>query len=291
MTSQKAHVIVIACFLAFAAYCVGCVLSLDIGSASAQGPGEQGVYFKAGRGFGHAGEYASIDLSMLNSQPVNAFSMNVYHSGGALTVIGAGPSEYLASLNGGLGPDYYESRLWNPTNSPNHGLAVLCILDMTATQNTIPATPVYQPMVKAEYNIASTAIPGQNTAVIRFTELLIGYTQVYNEATINGGMPVTPTLLHGSIAVVIDFVRGDANLDGLCTLSDGVALLSHLFSGTSIFCKDAADANDDTQLNIADVMLILGYSLTGSLPPEAPFPGCDYDRTADSLGCMLSNCP
>jgi len=57
-------------------------------------------------------------------------------------------------------------------------------------------------------------------------------------------------------------------------------------------CPDAADANDDGKLDIADAIRVLGhlFAATGPLPP--PFGACGTDPTSDTLGpCVFPGCP
>ena len=83
------------------------------------------------------------------------------------------------------------------------------------------------------------------------------------------------------------FRRGDVNSDGHVDPGDGEALLAYLNgTGTKPLCLDAADANDDGVLDVADAVLILGQS--GDGPPSLPPPGtheCGVDPTPDKLSC------
>lgn len=90
------------------------------------------------------------------------------------------------------------------------------------------------------------------------------------------------------------FVRGDANHDGALDLSDPIAQLAMLFSGsTPTPCQDALDANDDGATNIADPVFLLAYLFSQGSPPAAPFPACGADATADGLDCseFAGACP
>ncbi len=79
------------------------------------------------------------------------------------------------------------------------------------------------------------------------------------------------------------YVRGDTNADGNVDISDGVAILEFLFTGTkSIACRDAANANDDGDVNVSDTIYLLSYLFGGGAPVPAPYPSCG---AADRLGC------
>jgi hypothetical protein len=85
------------------------------------------------------------------------------------------------------------------------------------------------------------------------------------------------------------FLRGDLNDDGTMDLSDGISLLSYLFtSGTEPGCLDGGDTNDDGTLNLADAIVILSHLFTGGPPPMDPYNGCGIDPTADSIDCATS---
>jgi hypothetical protein len=93
------------------------------------------------------------------------------------------------------------------------------------------------------------------------------------------------------------FVRGNGddspvpvdNPSAAVNFVDGMFVLFHLFAGGSPpACEDAADANDDGNLNIVDVIwifqMLLGTAPIGpELPP--PFHVAAPDATPDGLGC------
>jgi hypothetical protein len=49
---------------------------------------------------------------------------------------------------------------------------------------------------------------------------------------------------------------------------------------------DAADANDDGAINIADAIAVLSNLFANAGPLPAPFNGCGTDPTIDELGCL-----
>lgn len=107
------------------------------------------------------------------------------------------------------------------------------------------------------------------------------------------GAPAT-----GGESRVENFVRGDANGDGVCDISDAVFLLTSLFPGpdqplAAYMCSDAVDTNDDGSINVADGITIL-FSLFGSFAGPLPGPNmCGTDpTTADGLSCnSYKGCP
>ena len=68
--------------------------------------------------------------------------------------------------------------------------------------------------------------------------------------------------------------------------------LEFLFSGGLIACENAADANDDGSMDIADAIALLGYLFSGQPAPPVPFIECGLDPTDDPLACETYNsCP
>ena len=67
-----------------------------------------------------------------------------------------------------------------------------------------------------------------------------------------------------------------------------MAILNYLFRGDGLIsnCNDAADANDDGGLNVADAIYEFNYLFRGGSPPPLPFPAVGADPTADGLDCQ-----
>ena len=81
------------------------------------------------------------------------------------------------------------------------------------------------------------------------------------------------------------FIRGDTNQDGCVDARDGDFLLLLLNDPDQGFkCREAADANDDGEVNLADAVFILNFAENGGFPPPLPFPECGFAR-GESLGC------
>lgn len=81
------------------------------------------------------------------------------------------------------------------------------------------------------------------------------------------------------------FVRGDATHDGALDLADPLAVLFYLFRGSPLLCLDAADTDDNGQVNLTDVMMSLDYLFRAGAAPAAPFPAPGSDATGDGLEC------
>jgi hypothetical protein len=108
---------------------------------------------------------------------------------------------------------------------------------------------------------------------------------------------VLPRLAGGYITYISParFIRGDFDGNGRFDLRDVVSEVAYLISGAqpAPTCMDAADMNDDGQINAVDPLVGLRVILTilpRRLPP--PYPWCGLDPTQDALGCAsYTACP
>ena len=95
---------------------------------------------------------------------------------------------------------------------------------------------------------------------------------------------------HGHLSVRIQyetvFKRGDANTDGYLDVSDGICILSNLFTGECPFrCMDSADTNDSGSLDISDAVRVFTFLFIGAQAPPEPLQ-CGVDPTEDTLDCV-----
>ena len=84
------------------------------------------------------------------------------------------------------------------------------------------------------------------------------------------------------------FLRGDANADGVVSISDVLTIRRYCFNGdTAPPCENAADANADQRTDIAD-MVFLAYHLfmPDGTAPAAPFPIAGVDPSEGGLPCL-----
>lgn len=83
------------------------------------------------------------------------------------------------------------------------------------------------------------------------------------------------------------FRRGDVNEDGDVDISDVVAILGMLFLGSfAPPCEDAADIDDDGAVDITDPIALLMYLFNRGVPPPPPGPRTlGIDPTPDDLTC------
>ena len=89
-----------------------------------------------------------------------------------------------------------------------------------------------------------------------------------------------------------EYRRGDANNDSTINIADGMQVLGFLFTPDLFLpCKDAADADDNGGINIADAVYVFNFLFSGGKPPAAPGPSdCGPDPTEDDLDCAEYDC-
>lgn len=82
------------------------------------------------------------------------------------------------------------------------------------------------------------------------------------------------------LPLVANFVRGQCNSDAAFDISDAIFLVNYLFQGAGApTCEDACDANDDGQLNIADIVSLLTGLFGQPAMPLPPPNACGPDPT------------
>ena len=91
--------------------------------------------------------------------------------------------------------------------------------------------------------------------------------------------------LLGHAAAQDEFRRGHLGTSGALRTSDALAILEHLFPEGRPYplsCADAADADDNGRVEIADALVVLNYIHCLGPAPPPPFPHCGPDPTPDS---------
>ncbi len=85
---------------------------------------------------------------------------------------------------------------------------------------------------------------------------------------------IVPYRPHFGDLTVLPSVPGDANNDSLLDLGDIVCLLNYLYKGGAEPCvMEAADPNADCLVDIGDVVYLIGFLFKGGAPPQ---PGCAH---------------
>ena len=97
----------------------------------------------------------------------------------------------------------------------------------------------------------------------------------------------TPAI--GGLTGVDDLLRGDVDNNGTVIALDVDYLVSYLYvGGPTPECKDAADCNDDGDIDNADVIVLANYvyNAINNIPAPGPI-NCGEDPTSDALGCAF----
>ena len=213
------------------------------------------------------------------------FSIGLGHPSSQLAVTSGGPAGVVLGLNGGAGPDFFD------TNTFAEGVTFGCVYSFTDPGTNTLIFNSAAPIVAASYETIPGAFLGQqNPVVLSLTgNSSLGTPAVEQVVVVNSqsqSMFVAGCTVELSPGGGID--RGDCNDDGGFDIADAVFLLSYLFLSGSVNCQNACDNNDDEQLNIADAVSALSALFTGGAPP--PGSGqCGPDATPGSLTCDTFN--
>jgi hypothetical protein len=173
--------------------------------------------------------------------------------------------------------------------SPTACEAMVTWTEPTATDNCAPApTPSY---VVTEGVTPVSLVRGGNWPV--------GVYLVTYSATDANSNAATDTTFTVTVICPALFIRGDANGNGTINIGDPYWLLLYLFNVNNqgpddLSCKDAADANDDEEINMADAVFLYSALMGGGPTPQLPWPNCGEDPTGPpgSLGCgSYDGCP
>ena len=95
--------------------------------------------------------------------------------------------------------------------------------------------------------------------------------------------------LHGGWASGDEYFRGDADNNGTVIAGDIDFLVSFLYLGGSApECEDAADVNDDGDIDNADIVVSANYvyNAVNNIPAPGPT-DCSTDPTSDPLDCQF----
>ena len=86
---------------------------------------------------------------------------------------------------------------------------------------------------------------------------------------------------------LVQFRRGDVNIDGSVDVSDALGIFNWLFlGGAGTPCENAADSNKDLSIDLTDGVHILSYLFMGGTPPAPPGPEeCGVDPAEKGFPC------
>lgn len=244
-------------------------------------------YDSAGEGSGSVSFYwQELDTTPGFPHTVPGWSLGITTNPLLVRPTNVEQGEYIASLNGGGGPD-----LWL-TDEYDEGFTIGTVYGFLGMTSCTYEVPKEIAVVTYETN-PELLVDDDDGAELAFEFIPLGDPPV-SSVIIVAGQSLPVTLGTGTLTLVPrieTFLRGDCNLDGVADLADPIFLGFSLFSGGGpVGCDDACDANDDGVVNIADVVYTPSHLFGGGPPPPAPFPECGTDPTDDPLGCEMI-CP
>lgn len=212
----------------------------------------------------------TIDLDLIPGvagAPVGliGWSFEVCHDSAALALLDVEDGSSTAALANGSGPSF------NSVNLYTGGFTV-AVLASTFGGVHLPVG------LDRQLNVATYQALSVGTTGLHFCEVL-GTPPVETLVVQLGSQAVIPDQKDGSVVSTTggpaEFMRGDANGDGLLNLTDGIFLLKWLFAqGTVGSCSEAADADASGQLTLADPSFLFQYLFVSGPAPAAPFPQC-----------------
>ncbi len=212
----------------------------------------------------------------------------------------------LAANQGALAGSSGRSIIINLTNAkPIYGLQFDFLFDPTilTIRSAIPSSRAqdmaffsqllaedrYRVMV---FSMGNETIAAGNDTIINFTidvdsRATFGPKQVTFDSatTVQDSIGTSKAVLFSPDTFTVDRL-GDANLDGLVTVGDCVAIVASLLSRTilSLRAFDAADFNRDTQVRISDLMLVVNHILGRAiLNPPLPLVAGNVELIRDGL--------
>ncbi len=105
-----------------------------------------------------------------------------------------------------------------------------------------------------------------------------GTPPIFNVVTANNES-IPPLTIDGTLVLnpqsVLDFIRGDANGDGVPNVADVIWELQEIFnSGPQGTCNDSKDCNGDSLFDVGDPIWLISYIFTNGAAPPSPFPTC-----------------
>lgn len=163
--------------------------------------------------------------------------------------------------------------------SPQLGSLFRCTIDqpidgMATIDGNIPATlfqrtPGATTASNLQHTLPTVTIPASLNQVNVTVTIRVTSRTSIGAAAADSGI--------GDVTPCVPFVRGDSNGDYELNVSDVVTLLGYLFSqGSAPQPIEAGDVNNDGQINLGDAVYALGYLFGSGPPPAEPFllPAC-----------------
>ena len=89
----------------------------------------------------------------------------------------------------------------------------------------------------------------------------------------------------------VPILRGDVDFNGRQELTDGIAMLGHIFFKQPVSCPPAGLIEDsDRAIQINDVILLLTWLFLDGPPPAPPYQSCEPLADEDDAWCYRARC-
>jgi len=239
-----------------------------------------------GGGSANPGEMITLPqtINPVGTDGLQGFTFSMLAGDDTLIPLGVQQGVALSTLNGGSGPDFFDVELFLDPGLT--GMTVGVVFDFMAVEE-LPAGSSYHTL-DLLWQLSPTARGGTVTEV-GFCDCL--GSPPLSSIVISLGQSIAPVLIGAEVTVLggIDFVRGDANADGVIDISDPVSAVLQLFGLSPLLCLDAIDSDANGTLTLADVFFTLNYLIALGPAPSAPFPTCG---SVPGIGCSsFATCP
>ncbi len=233
----------------------------------------------------------SVELRGGSFCPVTGLRATIRHDRNRVEFLRAEPGAFLKSLSG-------EPVFVAEEKNDNGFMSLRVAFDKpgstTVTSISVPEDAILATLVY----LIKPRVP-HGTVPLNIEDEEIGNPPVATNVFTTRDAVLEPELEDGSITIeeivvpVSDFTRGDADANGELEFADGVIMITlRAPGGQQPPCMDAADANDDGRVTLADALYMLDFLFGIGPPPPPPFTECGEDETADELSCLsFPACP
>ncbi len=237
-----------------------------------------------------------------NKDPIEAWSFGVCNDPAEMAPEDATIEDtFVQTLNGGEGPGFFVVDI---TNSGVTMAAIVQDYSQGGTGDTAGQTGIEPGENRSLLRITYTqTADSTRTGIVDGDIYRINYCSQLGDPAVSvlyvvDGYETRPDTVSGVVRFPsqqpVEFIRGDANEDSAVDISDVVRILNYLFGGGATpTCMAANDANGSGSVNIADPVFILNYLFLSGDAPPAPFPDCGLpeNETAGALSCeSFSGC-
>jgi hypothetical protein len=191
----------------------------------------------------------------------------------------------ILKVNAGKGPDFLQWFIDKDQDGRLKFVEFYMVVGFpTPTEDAI--RPGTHSVCSITYQHTRTAKPGQTELIFCPDFSPVGF----SDEDGNEYFPVTGkteiTISRDGVPPVDpSFIRGDMNQDSDVNISDMIAILGHLFWGRPQLCEKAGDTNDDDKLDLPDVIFVGDFLFREGAPLFSPVAKCGVDLTSDNLGC------